>query len=585
MARRPTWTARRTALMHRMHARWAARAHPATGLVSTPEPRTIGHFARGRQLLAGNFLLGGQLIEAPRQSVWEMGNRDDPYAVALQGCAWLDDLAAVGDTKARERAQSWVQDWIARYGGGSGPGWTPDLTGRRVIRWINHAIFLLRGTDKAQSEAFFGSLAAQTLFLSRRWRAASPGLPRFEALAGTIYAGLALTGMEDHVARALTALTRDCDSQISADGGIATRNPEELLEVFTLLTWVMQALTEVDRIPPEPLVGAIARIAPTLRALRHADGGLARFHGGGRGMEGRLDHALAASGVRGRSGGKLHMGFARLAAARTTVIVDASAPPKGVSSVDGHASTLALELTSGRRPLIVNCGSGASFGMEWRRAGRATPSHSTLGIDGYSSSRLASPGRGAVSVQEWLTDVPDRVICEQTPLSDGLRIELAHDGWVATHGLTHARMLDLSADGRGLAGEDLLTTLTPADQAQFDRALDFERLQGIAFSICFHLHPEVDAAIDLGGAAVSFALKSGEVWIFRRDGNARMTLEPSVHLENGRLRPRPAQQVVLSGRAMSYATRVRWSLAKAQDTPNVMRDFGPTGITPEDFEE
>ena len=27
----------------------------------------------------------------------------------------------------------------------------------------------------------------------------------------------------------------------------------------------------------------------TLRALRHADGGLARFHGGGRGIDGRLD--------------------------------------------------------------------------------------------------------------------------------------------------------------------------------------------------------------------------------------------------------------------------------------------------------
>jgi uncharacterized heparinase superfamily protein len=582
LARRPTWTARRTALMHRLHAQWAVRAHPATGLVSTPEPRTIGHFARGRQLIAGNFLLGGQLIEAPGKSVWDIGHRGDPYAVALHGFAWLDDLAAVGDAKARDRAQVWVQDWIKRFGRGKGPGWTPDLTGRRVIRWINHAIFLLRGTDKPASDAFFGSLAAQTLFLSRRWRAARPGLPRFEALAGTIYAGLALTGMEDHVAKALAALTRDCDTQISRQGGIPTRNPEELLEVFTLLTWVMQAMAEVERIPPEPLVAAIARIAPTLRALRHADGGLARFHGGGRGMEGRLDHALAASRVRGRAGGTLHMGYARLAAARTTVIVDASAPPKGPTSVDAHASTLAFEVTSGRRPLIVNCGSGASFGVEWRRAGRATPSHSTLGIEGYSSSRLAPPGRGAVSVQEWLTDVPRRVICEQTPLSDGLRIELAHDGWVPTHGLTHARTLDLSADGRGLAGEDVLTTLTPADQAQFDRAMDFEKLQGIAFSIRFHLHPEVDASVDLGGAAISLALKSGEVWIFRQDATARMTLEPSVYLENGRLRPRPAQQVVLTGRAMSYATRVRWSLAKAQETPNVLRDFGPSGHFPDE---
>ena len=78
-----------------------------------------------------------------------------------------------------------------------------------------------------------------------------------------------------------------------------TRNPEELLEVLTLLTWAVRALTEADRAIPEPLAAAIDRIAPALRALRHADGGLARFHGGGKGMEGRLDQALAAAGVAG----------------------------------------------------------------------------------------------------------------------------------------------------------------------------------------------------------------------------------------------------------------------------------------------
>ena len=59
-------------------------------------------------------------------------------------------------------------------------------------------------------------------------------------------------------------------------------------------------------------------------ALRHADGGLARFHGGGRGVEGRLDQALAASGVKPVSTVRhaLAMGFARMAEARTTVIVD-----------------------------------------------------------------------------------------------------------------------------------------------------------------------------------------------------------------------------------------------------------------------
>ena len=575
MIKGQSWKAHQTRLMDRVHARLAARARPATGFVSAPEPRSIGHFARGRQLIAGNFLLDGHLIEAPNSQIWDIGPPDAPYAAGLQGCAWLDDLAAVGDARARERAQAWVFGWIDRYGNGAGPGWTPDLTGRRLIRWINHALFILRGQEKPASDRFYASLARQTLFLSRRWRSAGQGLPRFEALTGLIHAGLSLTGMERLADPAIKALAQDCKTQVDAEGGIPTRNPEELLDVFTLLTWAAQALAEADKRVPEAHMAAIARIAPTLRALRHADGGLARFHGGGRGLDGRLDHALATSGVKGRVTEGLHMGFARMAAGRTSIIMDASPPPKGAASGQAHASTLAFELTSGRRPVIVNCGSGASFGDEWRRAGRATPSHATLGIDGYSSARLGprqSLGRGQT---ELLADAPVKVPFEATDLGDAHRIGAAHDGWQLTHGLTHARTLDLSQDGRALAGEDLLTTLSDGDKTRFDRAMDATSLQGIAFSIRFHLHPDIEASVDLGGAAVSLALKSGEVWIFRADGTAQMRLERSVYLESGRLAPRAAQQVVLSGRAMAYATRVRWSLAKAQDTPNSLRDLAP----------
>ena len=190
----------------------------------------------------------------------------EDIAAEAQGFVWLDDLAAVGDGPARKRAQDWVWDWIARYGTGRGPGWSPDLTGRRLIRWINHALFLLSGRDKAQSEAYFAQVTAQTVFLSGRWKQAAPGRPRFEALAGLVVAGLALTGMEKLVAPAVAALAAECAREVDRRGGIPTRNPEELLDVFTLLTWAEQALSEAGRMPPPALVQALERIAPTLRA-------------------------------------------------------------------------------------------------------------------------------------------------------------------------------------------------------------------------------------------------------------------------------------------------------------------------------
>ena len=566
------WTLRKADWLNRWQARRATWARPATGFVSQPEPRTIGSYARGRQLIAGNFLFAGHLIEAPDQGIWDLPTPDPAFAEALHGFAWLDDLAAVGDAAARSRAQAWVFDWIARYGRGRGPGWTPDLTGRRLIRWINHALFLLSGQPRAATDAYFRSLAQQTIFLSRRWQAALPGLPRFEALTGLISAGLALTGMEGHVAPATAALARECSERIDAGGGIPTRNPEELLEVFTLLTWAAQALAEAGRVAPRPHQAAIERIAPTLRALRHSDGGLARFHGGGRGLDGRLDHALAASGVRAAPPGGLAMGFARLSGGRTSVIVDLAAPPAGAASGNAHASTLAFELTSGRRPLVVNCGSGAPFGAEWRRAGRATPSHSTLAIEGFSSSRLGPPTAvPGGTLLEPLLDRAQVIHFREATSPEGVSLIAGHSGYIASHGLTHMRALYLSADGRKLAGEDTLGALTEAEEARL--AILTGGGMPVRFTLRFHLHPDVDAAVDLGGTAVSLALKSGELWVFRFVGPAELALEPSVFLEQRRLKPRATQQIVLRAEVLRQATQLQWTLAKAEITPVAIRDL------------
>ncbi len=559
--------------MNRRHARRAARAKVPTGFVSQPEPRTIGSFARGKQLVAGNLLFAGHLVELKGDPLWEVTPPSAAFAEALHGFGWMDDLAALGDRAARERAQAWTFDWIKRYGGGKGPGWTPDLTGRRLIRWINHALFLLMGQEADAADAFYRSLGQQCLFLAKRWPHASPGLPRFEALTGLIYAGLALTGMEDHVEPATKGLARECSDQISAAGGIPTRNPEELLEVFTLLNWAALALAESGMLPHSEHIQAIERIAPTLRALRHADGGLARFHGGGRGAEGRLDQALATSGVRSILTGGLAMGYARLHGGRTSLIMDAEAPPKGAASVNAHASTLAIEITSGRRPLIVSCGSGVDFGDAWRKAGRATPSHSVLGLGGWSSSQLGSSRGSGDGARAPLEGGPQEVYTQSFSETGHSGVAAGHDAYVPSHGLSYTRRIEMSVDGRILTGEEKLIAVNESDQTLFRAALGRTGLTGIRFAVRFHLHPDVDAAVDLGGAAISMALKSGEIWVFRYEGPAELKLEPSVYLEKGRLKPRAAQQVVLAGVALDYETRLRWSLAKAQDTPVGLRDL------------
>ena len=580
MSKRDSWSLRIARWQNRWHARRAAKTRPPTGFLSQPEPRTIGRVSTGQHLVSGQVLLAGHLIELEERSVWDVPAPSPAFVDALQGFGWMDDLAALGDRSARDTAQDWTFEWIERYGDGRGPGWTPDLAGRRIIRWINHAVLLLSGQNAPNTNAFHLSLAQQTLFLAKRWSAAPSGLPRFEALTGLIYAGLSLKGMEGHVDLAADGLAAECASQVDDAGGIPTRNPEDLLEVFTLLNWAALTLAESGRIARPAHITAIERIAPILRALRHADGGLARFHGGGRGAEGRLDQALATSGVRSAAASGLAMGFARLHGGRTSLIMDAAPPPDGDAGFDAHASTLAIEVTSGRRPMIVSCGSGAEFGANWHKAGRATPSHSVLGLDGMSSSRLVGDG-------DWmrLTGGPHEVHA-QPLIDEGLTGFVAgHDGYMHSHGLGHVRRIEMSSDGRMIHGEETLAAVSDAEKTKFDTALSRER--GIPFSLRFHLHPDIDASLDLGGTAVSLALKSGEIWVLRYEGRHKLQIEPSVFLEKGRLEPRAAKQVVLSGAALDYATRIRWSLAKAQDTPVGLRDLvrdEPSGFD-DDFEE
>lgn len=540
-------------------------------------PRTIGHIARGKRLLTGQFLFSGVEVTDPRITIWDVGGQTPAVMPEIQETAWLDDLAAVGSRQAGALARVWVLEWINRFGDGEGEGWTPGTTGLRLIRWINHAAFVMQDMTPEEQSIFQRSLAQQTSFLSKRWPAAPRGLRQIAAVTGLIYAALSLDGLNGAATRAIKGLEKTCQALVDAAGAIPTRNPAELLETLDLLILAWQLLSDDGRPVPPGLLDTIERMVPVLRGLRHADGSLARFHGGDTGSEGKLDAALATAGIKSLPGPGLQMGYARATAGRTSLIVDAAPPPSGATSVNGHASTLAFELTSGRRPIIVNAGSGAQFGTAWRRASRATPSHSTMMIDGVSSSHLATE-ETLIMGDDVLTDLPGEVTCAQTDVSGAKRLELTHDGYRTSHGLTHQRNLRLSADGRRVLGEDLLVARSADDRARLNGFTESEDAAPLIYRLRFHLHPDVSVTLDADAALCHLRLKSGEIWELQAKGQATCELQPSVYFEIGHHTPIACQQVVLSGRAMSYASGVRWSLAKTQDTPEGIRDLAMAGL-------
>ncbi|MFQ5623752.1 MAG: heparinase II/III family protein [Paracoccaceae bacterium] len=545
-----------------------------------PEPRSIGSYAAGKQIEGGNLFLAGHLVEIAQGNIWDAPVPDEHFADELHGFGWLDDLAAIGDRPSRRLVQTWLLDWIGRYGKGRGPGWTPGVTGRRVVRWISHATFLLRGIDSEASPRFFRSLGRQINYLAGSWHSAPPGLSRFEALTGLIYAGLAIEGRERVLAPAVRAMGRECERRIDKDGGIPSRNPEELMEVFTLLTWAARTLTDTGRTVDPRHQAAIERIAPTLRALRLGDGSLARFNGGGRGREGRLDQALSDAGIRSGRREDLAMGFAQIAAGRTKLVIDCAVPAAVDYSAEAHAGTLAFEMSSGRRPVIVNCGPGYRFGPTWRRAARATAAHSTVGIERVSSSQFAPGGFVGRTFGERLTSGPRHVTFQRAQDLTGVWILATHDGYAPHQGLIHERRLFLDSSGSEVRGEDTLIAQDETHRATYDRYVAGAPKLGVMYHIHFHIHPDVEAELGMGGRAVSLRLKSGETWVFRQSGGS-LDLTSSAYLDQSRVKPRNTRQIIVSARAVNHSGQVNWVLERTEDGHRSIRDYEPDADAPD----
>jgi len=545
----------------RLAVQTARFAPSARAFVSQPEPRSYGVGARGTQMAAGNFLIAGKIIQHSKGSLWTLPQTDAEFRENLHGFAWLDDLAACDTPQARAKGQEWLFEWIGQYGKGKGRAWRADITGRRVIRWINHALLILNQQPPEHSRAYFKILGLQAHFLAKRWKSMRPGLPRFEALTGLVYCGMALEGKDYLLQPALRALGAECRREIARDGSIVSRNPEALMEVFTLLSWVSQAASNKHLTAEPDILKAVERIAPTLRALRLGDGGLIHFHGGGSGQAEKLDQALADAGF--RTPARMHgaMGYTRLISGLTRLIIDTSKLPPAHAANQAHACTLAFELSSGQYPLLVNQGRSYGFSRKIRQETRATPAHNTLSIGGFSSAEFALIGETTGSR---LLRAPKvvTVLTDQNRL--GRAVRATHDGYADSHGLIHHRQISIINNGTEIHGSDEVKCESATDRSRFKQRTKKKDSNAIPFCVHFHIHPDVHAELDLNGTAISLRLPNQEVWVFRKgQGRGHMALAPSLYMDRNRLRPRDTKQIVVTSRAIDYEGRVTWTLTRS----------------------
>ncbi|HTR18332.1 MAG TPA: heparinase II/III family protein [Acetobacteraceae bacterium] len=484
----------------------------------------------------GGRLLKGEMEQAGSLCLLQPGNWADAASTFLRaqahGFTWLRDLRALGTDSARMRARALVADWIAN--GSADPlAQRPDVTGARIAAWLGHYDFFAASAEDDFRQRLMARLVADARALAAQLPAEERDARALTALKGLIAAAVALPDNAAYLTRALRFLPQEIARQLLADGCQVERSPAAQLSALQDLTEIRAMLQAAQAQPPAALPAAIERMALALRVLRHGDGGLALFNGAKEELPALIELVLSQAGRAGRPPVGLNEGgFQRMQAGRSTLIIDCGVPPAPGLDRYAHAGTLAFELSVGRDRMIVNCGGAPAAGPEWQAASRATAAHSTLVVADINSSELRVEGLGRR---------PEKVDVQRQEANGAHWLEASHDGYAGPFGAVHRRRLYMAETGEDIRGEDAVEADSPQP-----------------YTVRFHLHPNVQAAMLKDGDGVLLRLASGGGWRLRGEG-AQVSLEESVYL--GGMEPRRSEQVVLTG-TMDGPQQVKWAITK-----------------------
>ncbi len=302
-------------------------------------------------------------------------------------------MRAAESAITRSNARALVDDWIALQGQWNTLAWRPDIVARRIIAWLTHAPFLLQDADVRFYRRFIRSLTRQVRYLRRSTGSLRDGQPRLQAVLALNYAALCMAGQTRLLKSAGRRLIDELQRQVLPDGGHVSRNPGTLIEILLDLLPLRQAFGARNIQPPAALINAIDRMMPMLRFFRHGDGVFANFNGMGPTPPDLLATVLAYDDTRGKPvANAAHSGYQRLEANGVVLLMDTGRPPPMAISHEAHAGCLALELSTRRHRLVVNCGLPATSRDTWRHLSRTTAAHSTLVLHDTSSCRFLSSG-------------------------------------------------------------------------------------------------------------------------------------------------------------------------------------------------
>ncbi len=526
--------------------------HPLR-LLGTPQDIWPGSVTAGTQIVSGKMVGGGYILENPKSDqnswsaddLWQAPDLNKRWLEHIHSFSWLKDLnQAVDQNNARKRAEELIESWINHHTQWGEISWRADIVGERVTNWLIYTPLIMDTDDVIYRGRVLDIMARSARHLMKMSSNFPDGPDGLKAIIGLVLSGLYIPYGEAWFKEGTSLLKFALSREILADGGIRSRNPQELLHLFMNLVLLREAYSDVSQNVPLELKNAIRRMASNLKTVTQGDGKLPLFNGVIIQNHEDIYATLLKVNQADAEQAKLDQcGFARIEKGKSLIIMDAGPPAELELSAQCHSGTHSFEFSRGTERFIVNCGD-ASFVLNMEnqnlaKMSRSTDAHSTLILNHLNSSEIRDDGLiGAGVTKTSSTRFEER---------GHILFESEHDGYVEQYNYLHKRLIYMNDSGEDIRGEDIIEQSSPnrhADLATFD--------------IRFHLHPNVSVDVDNDDNIVRIKLPGGETWLFRQRG-AKLSLEDSIYFGNaGKISP--TKQIVLSGKTGGALTTILWSL-------------------------
>lgn len=495
----------------------------------TPPHLWKGSKKTGEEIAQNNFTFIGRSIAFGNQIQWKPKGASALWVYNLHYFEWLKDLRASGDA---DHARALMEDWIKHNNHFDTQIWHPYPSSLRLISWITHADWLMKGASEGFKDNFMESLTLQADHLQKVLEWDVGGNHLIKNLKAVIFAGLTLPKREGEFLEALRLLLDQLSIQILKDGAHYELSPHYHVDVLTDLLDIHTLIRKAGQKPPSKLSDAIDRMAETLEFYRYPDGMLGLFNDADIHNKKDLSAIVKLCGGVENTPDKLgSAGYVKMQSKNTMLMVDVGKCCPDELPAHAHADTLSFEMCLGTERIFVNSGTYA-YQDKRRNELRGTAAHNTVIIGKQNSAEVWKSfrlGRRPTIVKHKF----------KHDGKAGLKLSAEHNGYRHI-GAKHVRKIFVSDDGKDVLGEDIIKSK--------------KHHQVLAH---FHLHPDVSYALK-GDNEVEITTAKGKKLSFKVSGGRLHDAQSIYAPRFGEIHD--SKQLIVRGKWGKNGCKIKWAI-------------------------